>query len=85
MIPRYATLDANVRREAVVSAFKDASQRSQANLLSFLNTKSNKVSDVHAFWITNVVNCMASPEAIAELANREDVDRISYDKISYLL
>ena len=85
VIPRYATLDVNVRREAVVAAFKDASQRSQADLLSFLHLKSSQVSNIHSFWITNMVNCLASPEAIAELANRPDVDRIDIDQESYVL
>ncbi len=85
MIPRYAMLDRSVLRETVKAVLKKASRQSQASLVSFLNSKPEEVDIIHAFWITNVVTCLASPEVINELARRNDIARIDIDEERYVL
>ena len=80
-------LDRAQRRELVKSELKAFSQNSQADLLNYLENKSNynEAKVIHRFWITNVITCMASEEVIYELALRSDISRIDIDEERNLL
>ncbi len=78
-----ADLPRREQRYPVVNYLKELSARTQESLLNFLNlqTASNKVSDIHSFWIINALYCKATPEVISEIANRSDVAMIAYPYI----
>ncbi|MFZ4465094.1 MAG: S8 family peptidase, partial [Bacteroidales bacterium] len=75
------------RRAHVISVLKDFSQLSQKGVVADLNKLQRKgsVNQLTTLWIANVVNCFATPEAIAELAKRNDISGIDYDEYRVLI
>ena len=70
-----------VRRELMVNELKKYSQRTQSDVLSFINAeeRNDKVIDVKSFWLTNFINCKAKREVIYQLASHPDVAAIVYN------
>jgi len=70
------------RRQFVINELKYFAQNTQGDILNQLSTLENtgQVKDVTSLWITNVINCFATPEAIKTLSSRSDVTRIDHDE-----
>lgn len=70
-----------VRRELMVNELKKYSQRTQSDVLSFINAeeRNDNVIDVKGFWLTNFINCKAKREVIYQLASHPDVASIVYN------
>ena len=81
------TLRGEERRQYVVAALKDFSTLSQRGVVAQLNQqqRSQQVHQVTTYWIANVINCYATPEAITQLAKRNDIESIDYDETRMLL
>ncbi|MDD2631123.1 MAG: S8 family serine peptidase [Bacteroidales bacterium] len=81
------TLRGEARRQYVVAALKDFSNLSQRGVVAQLNQqqRSQQVHKVTTYWIANVINCYATPAAIAQLADRHDIESIDYDEVRLLL
>jgi subtilisin family serine protease len=81
------TLLGEARRQYVVAALKDFTAMSQRGVVAQLNEqqRSQQVRQVTTYWIANVINCYATPVAIAQLANRNDIEAIDYDETRVLL
>ena len=75
------------RRQFVISELKYFSRNTQEDILSQISTlkESDKIKDVTALWIANVINCYATPSAIRSLSGRFDVDKIDYDEYRKVL
>ena len=70
-----------VRRELMINELKKHSQKTQENVLSFLNAeeRNNNVIEVKSYWLTNFINCKASRDVIYQLASHPDVASIVYN------
>ena len=70
-----------VRRELMVNELKKYSQRTQSDVLSFIDAeeRNDKVIDVKSFWLTNFINCKAKRDVIYQLASHPDVAAIVYN------
>ena len=70
------------RRQFVINELKYFAQNTQGDILNQLSTLENtgQVKDVTSLWITNVINCFSTPEAIKTLSSRSDVTRIDHDE-----
>ncbi len=66
------------QRGPVFAALRQTATRSQANLVNSLRTadKLGKVGIIRQFWIDNIVLVEATPDVIAEIAQRRDVRNI---------
>ena len=75
------------KRDAVLKEFKKFAEESQSDVLSVLQaeTRSSNVRNVQSHWITNMINCEASRDAIYQLAKHPDVRAIAYNKVEYML
>jgi subtilisin family serine protease len=74
-------------RSYVVSELKSFSAQTQEPLVKELNAlrQTGEVSQVKSLWIANVINCYASPDAIMQLAQNPDIERIDYDEERILI
>lgn len=81
------SLRGEARRQYVVTALKDFTAMSQRGVVAQLNVqqRSQQVRQVTTYWIANVINCYATPDAIAQLAKRGDIESIDYDEMRVLL
>ncbi|MEO0184740.1 MAG: S8 family peptidase [candidate division WOR-3 bacterium] len=79
-----ADLPRREQRYPVVNYLKELSARTQAELLSYLDSqaRANKVSEIQSFWIINAISCKATTEVINEIANKTDVAMITYPYIA---
>ena len=75
------------KRNTVLKEFKKFAEESQSDVLSVLQaeTRSSNVRNVQSHWITNMINCEASRDAIYQLAKHPDVRAIAYNKVEYML
>jgi subtilisin family serine protease len=75
------------RRAHVIEVLKDFSRLSQEGVIADLNDlqQSGSVNQVTTLWIANIINCYASPEAIIELAKRNDIASIDHDEYRVLI
>ncbi len=75
------------KREYIVNELKSFSYQSQQSLMMELNSlvHTGDVSRVQSFWITNLVNCDATPAAIEQLALRNDIEWIDIDMSRILI
>lgn len=75
-------LSKDERREYVTSTLKIFSSFTQKDIINQLDyfKKSKAVKNIRSLWIANFINCLAVPNAIDELAKRDDIARIDYDK-----
>ncbi len=69
------------RRAAVISALKNVADRTQQDLLTYLNGKENakQASLIRPFWLHNFVAVEVDRETALELALRTDISRISLE------
>ena len=81
------TMSKEVRRRTVIGELKSVSSRSQADLLEYLRRKEQlgQASNITTLWIVNAVNVLASEQIVAELSQRDDVKRVTYNKTVYAL
>lgn len=75
------------RRAYVVSVLKEFSSLSQKSVLNEINTleRSKIVNQVTSLWVVNVINCYATPEAIAQLNGHRDIELIDHDVYQIVL
>lgn len=87
LIRQAQALRGEARREYVVSVLKDFSALSQRGVVAQLNQlqQSAAVQQVTTYWIANVINCHATPQAIKALAERGDIASIDYDENRVLI
>ena len=89
LMTRYAELkemNADIRRQTVVSDLKKFSKASQSNLMNFLNEQSAKDFKLdHKFWLANVISAYASESLIQKLSQRNDIDRIDVNETRILI
>ena len=72
------------KRDHVVSELKAFASYHQSGLLNLLKT-SGGVEDINPLWISNVVTCRATPEAIRQIAQRTDVKSIDLDEMRKMI
>ena len=70
-----------MRRELMVNELKKYSQRTQSDVLSFINAeeRNNNVIDVKSYWLTNFINCKAKRDVIYQLASHPDIASIGHN------
>jgi len=80
-------LSKDEKREYVVSELQDFSSRTQENILAELENFQNYgyVKELIPLWITNVINCYATPSVIEELSKRSDIKSIDWDEMQNML
>ncbi|WP_377559013.1 carboxypeptidase regulatory-like domain-containing protein [Ornithinibacillus salinisoli] len=69
------------RTESVVNSLQRVADESQGNLVTQLESleKDNKVSNIKQFWVFNGVTATISKGALDEIAQRDDVEKITLD------
>jgi subtilisin family serine protease len=87
LIREAQTKSPSERRSYVISVLKSFTQLSQKGVLAQINTfqRSQQIKKVTTYWIANVINCYATPAAIRQLANRNDIASIDYDEYRIVL
>lgn len=80
-------LDREQARIFVVNELKSFSLQSQQALMNELQSlgQTGAVNQIKPLWISNVINCYASPAAIMQLAGRKDIERIDLDEERILI
>lgn len=75
------------RREIVTGELKTFSKNSQKDVMAFLSgqEKSLQVENIMPLWIVNVINCYATPDIIAQIAEFPGVVRVDYDQVRQLI
>ena len=75
------------RRAYMVNEMKTQTENLQADVLKTLkaNERSVQVTDIKCHWLTNVITCNATPDAILKIAEHPDVEAIIYNKKQKLL
>ncbi len=75
------------RRAYMVNEMKAQTENLQADVLKTLkaNERSVQVTDIKCHWLTNVITCNATPDAILKIAEHPDVEAIIYNKKQKLL
>lgn len=70
-----------VRREIIINELHKFSEKSQQDVLSFIQaeTRSGSVTDINTHWITNFINCKISRDVICQLASHPDIAMICYN------
>ena len=78
--------DARQMRQAVVSVLREAAQRSQAALLSYLTTQKDAghVTAFLPYWIFNGVAVTSDLETLLAVAARPEVESVRADRVHYL-
>ncbi|MEO0117322.1 MAG: hypothetical protein ABIK97_07315, partial [candidate division WOR-3 bacterium] len=81
--PTIENLPRPQRRARVGRVLMDFAERTQRDLLNYLRAKEQegKVEHIISLWIVNLVGCLATPDVIYEVANREDIDLVLYAKV----
>ncbi len=71
------------RRAKVGRVLMDFAEEHQRELLAYLQKKEaeGKVSNIISLWILNLVGCLATRDVVYELANRDEISLIFYDKV----
>lgn len=75
------------RRELVVNELKAFSQKTQSELLNYLQKKEQEghAEGIRSFWIGNFVHVFVSREVIEELTARKDISLLDFNKEFHLL
>ena len=70
------------RRTYMVNEMKAQTENLQADVLKTLkaNERSVQVTDIKCHWLTNMINCNATPDAILKIAEHPDVKMIAWNK-----
>ncbi|MEO0110593.1 MAG: hypothetical protein ABIL00_07455, partial [candidate division WOR-3 bacterium] len=81
--PTIENLPRPQRRARVGRVLMDFAERTQRDLLNYLREKEKegKVEHIISLWIVNLVGCLATPDVIYEVANRQDIDLVLYAKV----
>jgi subtilisin family serine protease len=82
LIKTTSSMKITERRAYVISVLKEFSQLSQSGVLAELTQmqRNATVKNVTTLWINNIISCYATPDAIEELAGRDDVLKVDYDQ-----
>lgn len=72
-------LTSKERTKATLIRLQNLAKSSQANLMTFLQTKPGSYGDLQQFWLVNMFTLEASPELIYELSRMESVARIELE------
>ena len=77
----------DAQRTYIMEELKAQTEKSQADLLKTLkaNERSVQVTDIKCHWITNMINCNATPDAILKIAEHPDVEAVFYNKLQKLI
>jgi len=75
------------RRRTAIHELRSLAGRSQADLLSYLSEKEQigEAAEISALWIVNLVNARVTRRVAEELARRDDVAWIGYNRMVYAL
>ena len=70
------------KREFVVNQLKSFSNESQKDILTEMEILENEglIQNIKSLWITNLINCFATKEAIREISLRNDIKSIDWDE-----
>ena len=84
---RKAFHNKDAKRTYMVNELKTQSEESQADVLKTLKAveRSSQVTDVNCHWLTNMINCKATSDAILKIAEHPDVKALIYNKKEYML
>ena len=77
----------DAQRTYMVEEMKKQAEKSQADVLKTLkaNERSIQVTDIKCYWITNMITCNATPDAILKIAEHPDVEAVFYNKKQKLI
>jgi hypothetical protein len=68
------------RAFTVITNLKNHANRTQANLVNFLESKTKSEIPLYQnFWITNVITIEAQPDVLLDLASRNDISQMDLD------
>ena len=75
------------KRTYMVEEMKYQAEKDQADVLKTLQAseRSSQVTDINCHWLTNMINCNATADAILKIAEHPDVEAILYNKKEKLL
>ena len=75
------------QRNYFVEEMKYQAEKNQADVLKTLQAseRSSQVTDINCHWLTNMINCNATADAILKIAEHPDVKAIIYNKKEYML
>ena len=81
----YSSKDA--MRNGMVEEMKYQTEKNQADVLKTLQAseRSSQVTDINCHWLTNMINCNATPDAILKIAEHPDVEAVIYNKLEKLI
>ena len=84
---RKAFHNKEAKRAYMVNEFKTQAEKLQADVLKTLKAveRSSQVTNINCHWLTNMINCTATPDAILKIAEHPDVKAVVYNKKEYLL
>ena len=75
------------KRKYMVEEMKYQAEKDQADVLKTLQAseRSSQVTDINSHWLTNMINCNATADAILKIAEHPDVESIIYNKLEKLI
>ena len=75
------------KKKYVISELQNFSRRTQENILTELDNFQNigNVKEIIPLWITNMINCYATPSVIEELSTRNNIKSIDWDEMRNML
>lgn len=78
---KLAGYSAPVKRSKLIGSLKNYHAQSQEPLLKLLKNRESSqiISNIKQFWITNIITCEATDEAIEEIKARNDVESVNPD------
>ena len=84
---RKAFHNKDAKRTYMVNELKTQSEKLQADVLKTLKAveRSSQMTDINCHWLTNMINCKATADAILKIAEHPDVKAIIYNKKEYML
>jgi len=71
-------------REEKIVYLKSIAEKTQAPILTYLNSEGNNVENIKSFWLTNCIAFSATADVIITIAQREDIDYVIDDYIVHL-
>ena len=75
------------KRKYMVEEMKYQAEKDQADVLKTLQAseRSSQVTDINCHWLTNMINCNATADAILKIAEHPDVKMVVYNKLEKLI
>ena len=76
------TMDKETRRAFVKAELKQVSDATQGGVLDILDqaAQAGEARDIHSLWLANVVVAKATPAVVQQIADRDDVAYVNYDR-----